>query len=79
MKILQYEEKTDVVDQFRHANSTPLLLNNMEDTVNSTVRHLFEQNERIVREVLALRKENETLRQLCKQHGVAVPRRKRCA
>lgn len=75
MKTLQYKEKKSVVEQLRHVDATPLILNNLEDVVVGGIRHLFEQHERIVKSFTALEAENRALRLLCKQNGIPVPRK----
>lgn len=75
MKHIEYKEKKSLVDQLRHVDATPLILNNLEDVVVGAVRHLFEQHERVVRSFEVLEEENKALRLLCKQNGIAVPRK----
>lgn len=75
MKDLTYQEKKTIVEQFQHANATPLILNEMEEAVVGGIRHVFEMNARAVRVIEALEAENKALRLLCKQHKLAVPRK----
>lgn len=77
MKELTYKEKTKVVEQFQHVDATPLILNNMEETVVGGIRHLFEVHTRAVKTIEALEAENKALRLLCKQHKLAVPRKRK--
>ena len=74
-KDLKYQEKKRVIDQLRHVDATPLVLNSMEETVVGGIRHLFEMNERAARALEALEAENKALRLLCKQHKIAIPRK----
>lgn len=74
---LEYQHKADIVEQFRHVDATPLLLNQMEEMVKGTVRHLYDQAARAVEEVENLRAEVKALRALCRQNGIKLPAAKK--
>lgn len=73
----QYQHKADIVEQFRHVDATPLLLNEMEEMVKGTVRHIYDQAYRAVKEVEDLRAEVKALRALCRANGIKVPKAKK--
>lgn len=77
VKEMKYQEKRSVVEQLQHVNATPLVMNNMEDVVVGGIRHLFETHDRAARTIKSLEAENKELRALCKQHKIAIPRKRK--
>jgi hypothetical protein len=69
--------KKKLVDQLRHVDATPKVLNDLESTVVGAVRHIYEVALRAAQEIERLEAENRALKKLCKQHGIDVPRAKR--
>jgi hypothetical protein len=64
--------RKSLVQQLRHVDGTPKVLNELEKTTVGAVRHLYEVLEHAAREVERLQAENRALRKLCKQHGLDV-------
>lgn len=69
--------KKKLIDQLRHVDATPKVLNELESTVVGAVRHLYEVADRAAKEIERLERENRALKKLCKTHGIAVPTSKR--
>lgn len=69
--------KKKLLDQLRHVDGTPKVLNELESTVVGAVRHVYEVADRAAREIERLQAENKALRKICKQHGLTIPRAKR--
>jgi hypothetical protein len=69
--------KKTLVDQLRHVDATPKVLNDLESTVVGAVRHLYEVADRAAKEIERLEQENRALKKLCKSHGIAIPSSKR--
>lgn len=69
--------KKKVLDQLRHVDATPKVLNDLETTVVGAVRHIYEVAARAVQEIERLEAENRALKKLCNQHGIDLPRTKR--
>lgn len=69
--------KKKLIDQLRHVDAIPKVLNDLESTVVCAVRHLYEVTHQAAKEIERLEQENRALKKLCKSHGIAIPISKR--